>query len=60
MFAGLSDLIFHPDAFFKRVSRQPVNLLPPVAIVVAGMSVLLLPGIFTILYFSMAGRGIIG
>jgi hypothetical protein len=33
---GISDLFFHPDAFFERVSKEKVNLFPPVLIVLIG------------------------
>jgi hypothetical protein len=37
VFHGIRDLLFHPDAFFARVSQEKVNLIPPLAIVGAGV-----------------------
>ena len=36
MFFGISELFLHPDAFFERVSREKVNLVPPLVIVGTG------------------------
>ena len=36
MFFGISDILFHPDAFFARISQEKVKLIPPLAIVATG------------------------
>jgi hypothetical protein len=36
MLAYLVELVFHPDTFFERVSKERVNLIPPLVIVGAG------------------------
>ena len=58
--AGILDLVFHPDVFFERISREPVNLLPPLTMVGAvgilnGAGALLL-----IAMFSSLGMGPVG
>ena len=42
MFAGLLELILHPDKFFARVSREKIDLVPPLLIVGAGMFIIFL------------------
>ncbi|MGA2121312.1 MAG: YIP1 family protein [Methanoregula sp.] len=53
MFSGINDLILHPDAFFERVSQEKINLIPPLAIVGAGILFTLLPLVFTFIYYSL-------
>jgi hypothetical protein len=33
MFAGIGDLLFHPDVFFSRISEERSNIFPPLVIV---------------------------
>ena len=37
--AGISDLVFHPDVFFERVSKGKANLILPLLIVLAAVSI---------------------
>ena len=58
--AGILDLVFHPDIFFERVSRQPVNLLPPLAIIGAAFLLNVLGALLIIVHFVLLGMGPIG
>lgn len=50
MFEWISELVIHPDAFFARVSQEKINLIPPLAIVGAGVVI----NILMILLFFIA------
>jgi len=50
MFFGIKELLLHPDAFFARVSQEKINLIPPLAIVGAGVVI----NILMILLFFIA------
>jgi hypothetical protein len=51
--AGIWDLVFHPDAFFARVSDEGVDLRPPLAMVGTGIIVTLLPLTITLAYYAL-------
>lgn len=55
MFAGLCDLVFHPDTFFERVSQEKVNLIPPVAIVGAAVIIQIMGIILHLFLFVRSG-----
>lgn len=57
MFSGIRDLFLHPDLFFERVSKEKVNLIPPVMIVGAGAIVALIPYCVALIYYSMTHNG---
>jgi hypothetical protein len=53
VFSGIRDLFIHPDLFFERVSKEKVNLVPPLAIIGAGAIVTLIPYIIALLYYAL-------
>jgi len=53
MFFGLKDLLLHPDAFFSRVAKEKVNLVPPLIILVTGILLTLLPLVIALGYYSL-------
>lgn len=58
--AGWLDLVIHPDSFFERVSREPVNLLPPLAIVAAAFIVDIAGALLLIAMYSSLGMTSVG
>jgi hypothetical protein len=50
MFFGIRDLVLHPDAFFETVSKEKVNLIPPVVIVGAGLFISFM---IAVVYYSL-------
>jgi len=57
---GWLDLVVHPDTFFERVSREPVNLLPPLAIFCAAFILNIAGALLIIAYYSSLGMGPVG
>jgi hypothetical protein len=55
MFGGISALVIHPDAFFARISKEKINLIPPLAIVGAG--ILLFTLIYVLIFIGSTGSG---
>jgi hypothetical protein len=53
VFHGIRDLLFHPDAFFARVSQEKINLIPPLLIVGTGILFTLLPFVIALVYYSL-------
>lgn len=51
MFAGISELIIHPDAFFARITKEKTSLIPPLVIVLAGACINIV-GTFLLLALS--------
>ncbi len=39
MKSGFKDLLFCPDTFFKNITQEKVNLIPPVIIVAGGCAI---------------------
>ncbi|MHB8162813.1 MAG: YIP1 family protein [Methanoregula sp.] len=42
MFSGIRNLLIHPNLFFERVSKEKVNLVPPVIIIGIGLLALII------------------
>jgi len=53
MFFGLKDLLLHPDAFFSGVTKEKVNLVPPLIIFGTGILFTLLPLVIALGYYSL-------
>lgn len=53
MLAGLVELVLRPNTFFARVSKEKVNLIPTLAIVGAGILLLLIGKTIPVVWISL-------
>ena len=60
MFEWISELVIHPDAFFARVSQEKINLIPPLAIVGAGMLLIFLAMVLPIAVVVIPSHALVG
>ncbi|MFA4824584.1 MAG: YIP1 family protein [Methanoregula sp.] len=53
MLANLIELVVHPDAFFERISKEEINLIPPLLIVGTGILLLIIGKTIPVVWISL-------
>jgi len=53
MFTVIRDLLIHPDLFFERISKEKVNLVPPLAIVGTGLFLVIIGKVIPVVWITL-------